>query len=132
MNRTQSATTMKVLAANWPKLLQVDDVDVLLELWYRNALRYTPEVDAEEIVGRLVATMTYQPKPADWCREHDALKADRRRGKRATPINRSDLPELETGDEPVLSEAERKVSIARLRESIREIGAAKEATFKER
>jgi hypothetical protein len=131
MNREQAAATLRVLAAQWPKLLEGDPdvVKTNLELWYRNAFRYTPADDAQELVDRLVRTMTYAPRPADWYRVEGELKAERRRGKRHTPINRSDLPELEAGPEPDLSEVDRHVSIAKLRESIKAIGAAKDAKY---
>ena len=115
MNEIEATQALAALGSNWPHLRQLDAVAI--ELWYRNALRDTPasgngtdeKPDALEVVDRLVATMTYEPKPADWIRVYNEIRTERRR-RNPTMVN--------VLEEPELTIEERKANIARLRELI--------------
>lgn len=83
MNEEQTVQALQALGANWPHLRDLDPIGI--ELWHRNALRDTPfdstpeKPGALEVIDRLVATMTFPPKPHDWLETYRALLAERRR-----------------------------------------------------
>jgi len=83
VNEEQTVQALQALGANWPHLRDLDPIGI--ELWHRNALRDTPfdatpdKPGALEVIDRLVATMTFAPKPHDWLEAYRALRAERRR-----------------------------------------------------
>lgn len=83
MNEEQAVQALTILGANWPHLRQLDEIGI--DLWWRNALRHTSlegsdtKPSASAVVDRLVATMTFAPKPHDWVEADKYLRAELRR-----------------------------------------------------
>ena len=116
MNQHEAIETLTVLGANWPKLLELDPVGI--ELWHRNAFRYCSIKDRQAVVDGLVASMSFQPRPADWVRVHEDVRRSHRR-------ERTEVAALPAVDEPQVSDEERRANIRRLRRSIEDIAEAK-------
>lgn len=119
MNQTEAAQAVTMLAAIWPK--QFQDIEAgAIELWYRSAFRHTRIDDAQDIVDRLVGTMSYAPKPADWSRVDGEVRAEKRRQHTEIATHQQAIEPAPEVDEPTRVE-----NIRRLRESIQAIGERK-------